>query len=225
MELYTYTGSRISTDVKDKFGDAGNVQITDAMVLRWINNGIRQIVASAPFLKLSASFNQLANTASYAISTVLPAARIMAIHSVVANGKPLKIVPFSEYEGLVLGSDIDATTGAAEYATYYGDTLTLWPVPTTTVAAGIVIYYDGYPADLALISDDLTVPDRFYNALQDYVFAQALELDENFEAAQIKLGHHEVNLQRQFELENRGPVDFYPTVTMDPYDDDARYFG
>jgi MoxR-like ATPase len=60
-------------------------------------------------------------------------------------------------------------------------------------------------------------------ALLDYVHAQALELNENFEGAQMKLGQHEVHLQRQFEMENRSPRNFYPSITYDPDDPDRPY--
>ncbi len=224
-ELYSYTGNRLATGVKDKFGDVGSVQIDDAMILAWINNGIRQIVAQNPFLKKTAVCNLVAGTAAYDISTAFPAERVIAYHSIVVNGVPIKMVAFSEYLALIEAGTLTTTRGTPQYGTDFGGTLTLWPTPDTTVANGIRIYFSAYPADLTALANTLTVPDRFYNALEDYVFAQALELDENFEAAQIKLGHFEVENQRQFERENASPTDFYPTMQLAPEDYDIHWYS
>lgn len=223
VELYTYTGSRVAVDVKDKFGDTGSVQITDAMILRWINNGIRAIVAQTPFLRLTAQANVLAGQSVYSLAAPFGNPRIAQFDSIAYNGAPLKSVPFPEWQRLITGGTSPEAEGVPEFYTYYGDSVTIWPAPVDTVANGLTLYYAAYPADLADIADPLTVPDRFYNALLDYVHAQALELNENFEGAQLKLGQHEVHLQRQFEMENRSPRNFYPSITYDPDDLDRPY--
>ena len=46
IEQYTYSGERVAQEVLDKAGDVGNAQITRAMLLVWINNGIRSIWAN-----------------------------------------------------------------------------------------------------------------------------------------------------------------------------------
>jgi len=114
--------------------------------------------------------NLVAGTAAYDLSTAFPTERIHSYHSVLVDGIPIKMVEFSEYQALINANTLTATTGTPRYGTDFGGTLTLWPVPDTTVASGIRIYFSAYPADLTIISGTLTVPDRFYNALEDYVF-------------------------------------------------------
>lgn len=221
-EVTTLTGLRLATEVKNKFGDTGAVQITNDMILSWINNGVRAIVAQAPYLRSTAVSSLIAGQSVYALGTAFPAARIMQYDAVVANGRKLKFMPFAEYQTL-MDERLD-TPGQPTIATEYGGTLTLWPTPEATVSGGLVLYFSAYPEEMTELEALLPVPDRFYNALLDFVHAQALELDDEFEAAQSKLSQHEVHLQRQFERENRSPTDWYPAISMDP-DDGLRLGG
>lgn len=219
VETYSYTGDRIATEVENKFGDSGNVQITRAMILVWINNGIRAIASENPFLQGVATANLIQGVSAYELT----GQRVANFHTFMVGGKPITLIPFSEFQALIAKADLSESTGTPTTGTIWGGTLTLWPVPDTTTAAGLVCYFYENPADLATITDPLTLPDRFYNALNDYVLAQALELDENFDAAQVKLKHSKEASQRQFEREHGSPSDFYPAMVMDPYDDDLVY--
>lgn len=217
-EIYTYTGSRLASDVKDKFGDTGAVQITDTMILRWINNGVQAIVAQTPFLKGTAQTNVVAGQSVYVLGSI--ATRVQQFDAIAYNGKPLKFVPWSEFLGYVNGASADVE-GTPEFASEYGGSITIWPKPAEDLANGLTVYFVQYPEQMTDITDTLPVPDRYYNALLDWVHAQALELEDNFQGAQAKLSQHEVHMQRQFERENRSPTDFYPTITGDP-DDQMR---
>lgn len=215
-EVTTYIGTRLATDVKNKFGDVGSVQITDPMIVQWINDGVRSIVAANPFLKLTAQTNVLAGQSLYEFSTAFPTARIVQFDSITYKGRALKVVPFQQFQQLIAAAVDDTRTGEPTMVTEYGGDLTLWPTPTETTANALVIYYSAYPQDLVNLTELLPVPDRFYNALLDFVYAQALQLDENFEAAEMKLGHHEAAMRRQFGKEDVSPTDFYPTITELP---------
>jgi hypothetical protein len=48
--------------------------------------------------------------------------------------------------------------------------------------------------------------------------AQALELDENFDAAEVKRGHFREGLDRQYLRENTSQISKYPQVMADPDD-------
>ena len=218
-EIYSLTGTRLSTDVKDKFGDTGNVQITDAMILRWINNGVRSIVAQNPFLKMTAQTNLIAGQNVYSLGESFTTARVMQWDSITVQGRPLQFLPWAEFQKIIAGTPAAEAEGRPTIASDFGGTLTLWPVPNETIANGLVLYFSAYPAEMADIAATLPLPDRFYNALLDYVHAQALELDDNFEAAQAKYAQHEVHVQRQFNREDRIATAFYPTMVMDPDDE------
>ena len=223
IESYSYTGQQLATEITDKFGDAGNAQITPAMLLTWINNGIREIAGQHNFLEGAASTNLLATVSVYDLSTLAATVRIKSYESITVNGRPLQLIGFGEYQGHLAKHDLTENTGTPTLGMVRGSSLTVWPVPDTTVANGITIYYTALPADLVDLADTLTLPDRFYNALSDWVFAQALQLNENFEAAQVKLQQHEAGVRREFERERISPTDFYPTITIDPYDEDGGY--
>jgi hypothetical protein len=64
----------------------------------------------------------------------------------------------------------------------------------------------------------LTIPDRYLNELVNYVMAQALELDENFSAADYKRSQFREGLDRQYLKENVSQIAFYPQILPDPED-------
>jgi hypothetical protein len=76
------------------------------------------------------------------------------------------------------------------------------------------------PTPVTAISSSavLSVPDRYLNELVSYVMAQALELDENFNAAELKRGHFREGLDRQYLRENTSQISKYPQVMADPDD-------
>ena len=220
-ETFTYKGSRLAEELYDRFGDVGAVQINSTMALRWINDGVRAIVAQNPFLKKTATTHIVAGQSVYPFETAFPTAKIVQFDMIVAQGTRLEFLPFPEFEKRLAAPDgIPTPTGRPAVVTSYGGSLTLWPTPAESVPNGLAIYFSAYPDDLQDLDELLPVPDRFYNALRDYVFAQALELDDNFEAAAVKMQQHEMGLQREYERENKSPTDFYP-VSRDP---DAEYY-
>lgn len=218
-EIYSLTGMRLAQDVEDKFGDTGAVQIDRTMILRWINNGVRSIVAQNPFLKATAQTNLLAGQNVYTLGDNFTTARVMQYDSITVSGKPLTLLPWAEFQKIINGTSSQEATGTPTVASDFGGTLTLWPVPNATITNGLTLYFSAYPAEMTDITATLPLPDRFYNALLDYVHAQGLELDDDHEAAQAKYAQHEAHLQRQFGREDRLGTAFYPTMVMDPDDD------
>jgi len=222
-EIYTYPAQRVADEVKARFDDLGAVQINDDMLLRWINDGIRAVVAQNPFLKQTAVTPLIAGQGAYQLSTAFPTSRIMQYDTITVENTVMRMVPWPEFQRRIAGEDREKT-GRPFMASEYGGTITLWPTPTETVANGLTIYFTAYPEDVASLTDLLPIPDRFYNTLRDYVFAQALELDENFEAASLKMRQHQEGLTLEFGREDRSPTDFYPTI-VDTEGGEGYLFG
>lgn len=223
LELYTITGTELASDIKDRVGDTGAVQITDTMILRWINQGARSISSRNPFLEMLASGNTLAGVASYALGTTFNNPRIISVEMVLFKGKPLDIINPAEWRRLIDGRELDEQQGDPGCAMFFGDTMTLWPVPQASEPAALGLSYLAMPASMTDISATLPLPDRLYNALADYVFAQALQQLEKFDESRLVLANHETHLQHQFEASRKSPSDYYPTFTLDPDSSDRPY--
>lgn len=212
LDTYSYRGTDIAEQVKNKFGDLGGVQVTDEMILSWINNGQRDIAATSNFLQRLASTDVIANQAMYALDALFANQRMLGYEQITLDGEPVKMLQFGDFQKRLRGdTSIEDTIGAI-----WENALYLWPVPTSDLADGLTIYYHAYPADLGSITDALTVPDRFFNILIDYVHSEALEVEESFEAAAAVKQRAAIGLRGELERDTISPTAFYPTITVDP---------
>jgi hypothetical protein len=215
-ETYSYTGSQLAAEVKSQFGDTGNVQVNDTLILRWINNGQRDIAKSNPWNEQVFVTNLLADQAVYDLDTLMGAERVQSYSSIVADNQVLQVIPWAEYLSTIAGRPLPSSADRdVLYASEYGGKLTVWPTPASSIVSGLTIYYVAWPADLTAIGDPLTVPDRFYNALSDYVFARALQLDENFEAAAALQESHDRAVAAEMQRDKMDPTDYYPSITFE----------
>jgi hypothetical protein len=215
-ETFSYTGAQLAAEVKSQFGDTGNVQINDALILRWINNGQRDIAKSNPWNEQVFTTNLLADQAVYDLNVLMGANRVQSYSSIVADNEVVQVIPWAEYLSTIASRPTpSAGDRVVMYASEYGGKLTLWPAPASSVVSGLTIYYVAWPDDLAAIGDTLTVPDRFYNALSDYVFSRALQLDENFEAAAALQESHDRAVAAELQRDKMDPTDYYPSITFE----------
>lgn len=205
IETYTKTGQAVATDVQNKFGDVGQVQITDAMLLSWINSGQKEIAATGLTIEGNAVTNLLAGVSTYDLSAV--AAAIRSVSQITVNGQFVEMLQWPEFSQFV-GSNTDQSDYST-IASIYAGKLVLWPAPKSSLVQGLNIFYTAFPADLGSLAAALTIPDRYFQALCDWVLAQALELDENFDAGQVKLGHYENRITKQLARTHESPSDYY----------------
>lgn len=225
VEIFTYKGQDVANEVIAKFGDIGQVQLTNAMLLTWINNGQRKMTGEIPFIEGSASTAEIAGQAAYDFAALFSTQRIQDIQSVLFEGAPLNILPWSQFQPLAQANVLQSgiLDGSQKSGAFWGSVLTIYPTPTASVANAITAYFHQYPADLTSLANILTVPDRFYNGLVEYVLAQAFVMNENWQTAQEFMSNHEASMQRQMGTGQDTPSDFYSGVTLDPFDNDAVY--
>lgn len=209
-ELYTYSADRVAEDVKDMFGDSGGVQLTDDMLLRWINDGQRYLARESDFLEDVASAPLLAGQALYDLSELIVGSRVKMIQSFVAGGSRLKQIGFSEYLQQ-LGTGV-AELGTPTAAMVRGNSVTLWPTPDTTLADGLVVYFSQWPLDLDDLDDPLAVPDRFFDVLRDYVLAQAMKMNDDLSSSGQVMQSVTAGITNQYEREHASADDIYLVV-------------
>lgn len=220
-ETFTKTTVDVSDRVRTIFGDTSGAQVTDAMMIRWINDGQQEIINNNPVLKGTKYTDYTAGTTEY----TFPTDSVQFIEAVYVDGRPIKNLSPQEYREYVLEMDPELEALSAYPAIWYerNGVITFYPKGTTTYVNGLKLEYVKTPAAINAISSStyLTIPDRYLNHLVDYVMSQALELDENYIAAQYKTSQFREGLDRLNQKENISQLDMYPTVMMDPDD----YYG
>lgn len=215
----TKTANDIGVDVKRAFGDEAGVQITDSDIIRWVNQGQREIL-------INNQINQ-----AYSVTDVNPGQtdypltdlKILQIRSIHINGRPLEYRSFAEAERYVMQVDPTKLASGSPVMWYqYGGMVKLYPAPDTYTAGGLQVYYVKDFTEVVAISDLLSIPDEYFNRLSEYVLAKAYELDDDSQSSQFKLEQFASGLASMQERESGQGMDVYPSITVLP--DDSGYF-
>lgn len=194
-EEFSYTGTDISTRVRSAFGDTSGAQLTDAAILMWINDGQREIVNSNPILRASKTTDLINGQADY----TFPTDRVLVIEALYVNGYPIKNLTPQAARQFIQQRDPLAEQTAERPEVWYerAGTITFYPVPNKTFTNGLKLEYIKNPVSLTSLTSAVGIPDRYFNELVNYVIAQALEMDENYSAAQFKHRQFRDGLDRQ----------------------------
>ena len=217
-ETFTRTTLDVADRVKVSFGDTSGSQITDDMLIRWINDGQQEIVNNNAILKDTKFSNIVAGQSDYSF----PADKVQYIEALYIDGRPVRNVSPQEFREFILKEDPNLIAKADVPLIWQerAGIITFYPTPQKNFTNGLKMEFVKQPAAVTTISSAtiLSTPDRYLNELVSYVMAQALELDENFDAAEVKRGHFRDGLDRQYLRENTSQIAKYPQVMADPDD-------
>jgi len=216
MELTTKTGSDVAAEVKRLFGDEDGVQIVDTDLVKWINGAQRKIVSLNPILQRSLVRDSIAGQSSYEF----PTDRVQYVQSISYKGIPLQAYTYQEAQAQILadGPPEVGNGGTPIIWWSWAQAIYLWPIPDTAEVGGLTMDYVAIPEDLVAISDMLSVPDRYFDAIVEQVMMKAHILDENWDAAGFAKGMFGESLSQLSEQENRVRINTYPTITVRPED-------
>lgn len=210
-ELTTKKVSDVAMEVKRLFGDEDAVQISDADIIRWINAAQRKIVAVNPILQRTSTKDVTAGVGQY----TYPADRIQYIQSISFNGLPLEGYSYAEAQEYIMKNNGSTTTGAAPLIWWqWAQTLNFWPIPDADATAALKMDYVAIPSDVDGVNDLLSVPDRYMDAVIEFVMQKAHLLDENYDAANYTRSQFTDSLGQLSEQENRIRISTYPTMTV-----------
>jgi hypothetical protein len=217
-ETFTSTTADVADRVRTIFGDTSGSQVTDAMLIRWINDGQLEIVNNNPVLKAVKYTNFVAGQTEY----TFPTDAVQFIEAVYVSGRPVKNVSPQEFREYILAQDptLDATSEYPDIWYERAGVITFYPKPQTSYTNGLKLEYVKTPTAVTSIStvQVLSIPDRYLNQLVNYVLAQALETDENYTAADRVRSQFREGLDRMNLKENVSQIDSYPSVMPDPED-------
>lgn len=198
--------------VKRQFGDESGVQLTDSDILRWINDGQREIATKNKILTARATTPLIDGQTTYDFDLQ----RIIDIDSIQVNSVPVRYMQFPDVEQYISGEDPQRTHEGPPQVWYsYANQITFWPKP---IGDGLItIYFVKEPDPVTAQSDTLTIPDRYYTSLLHYVLAQAYEMDEDWQASSNKLNQFSGSLNEMADQESSVNSMEYPTITFVSY--------
>lgn len=215
-EEFTHTGTDVADRVRSQFGDVSGAQLADAAILRWINDGQREIVNSNPILRATKITDIVAGQQDYSF----PNDKVLAIEAIYVSGYPIKNVSPQAAREYILAIDPTSLLNAERPEVWYerAGVITFYPVPNKAITNGLKMEYVKVPANITSFSNLLTIPDRYFNELVTYVISQALEMDENYDAASYKNRQFREGLDRLNLKENLSQTDLYQSILPDALD-------
>jgi hypothetical protein len=213
---FSYTGTDVSLRVRAQFGDTSGAQLSDVSLLSWINDGQREIVNSNPTLHAVKIADLVANQADY----TFPADKVQIIEAIYIDGYPVDNVTPQEAREFIQKSDPSILSTAERPAIWYerAGVISFWPKPNKSIANGLKLEYIKSPVMLTALTSPIGIPDRYFNELVNYVNAQALEMDENYDAAQYKQRQFRDGLDRLYTKDSLSQDVLYGGVLADPFD-------
>lgn len=199
--------------VKRQFGDESGTQITDADILNWLNEGQKEIARQTGVLQARLVTDSVADQSEYAIPT-----NFISIRRAAFNGKVLQTITLEELD-TVSDTWKNQGSGYPQRFLVWGNTIVLYPAPSTDVDEALEIYYIKYPDVLETPTDIPEIPTHMHHELVRFALAQAKELDEEDSKSQaVKLEFDTQMAQIRYETNNRS-IDSYGSVRLLPGDD------
>jgi len=211
----------VITRVRRIFGDDAAVQVTDADVIRWINDGqIEVIKRNDGALQKTNFVNLVAGQAQYVLPTDLLLLRSLRFKLPdMLSFSALKYKNMQEFDDSIDGWDGTLySNNAPVYFTMYEGQVTLFPTPYISMTAGLKVLYNQKPADVVGLSDALALPLIYHNTIIRYCLWQASLLDEDHEPAMMYGNEFKEDTARLSTRENSDPTETYPTITVLEYD-------
>ncbi len=177
--------SDVIARVRATAGDTNVLQFSDATVLTWINDGIKECAVGNNLLQKRASSTTVIGTEAYNLPT-----DILRLHSVKVDGVKLPIYTLNEYEEYIGDRDPSVTinTGSPEIAYVWANKLNLVPAPDSSTKDLVIDYiYD--PVQVTVVGTDLStiIPVGYHSRIVDYCLAQVAQQDDDMGRYQLKM--------------------------------------
>lgn len=204
----------VADRVKRTFGDESGVQVTDSDIIRWMNDGMREIASANDILQTKGTIASVSGTQAYSLP-----ADCLTLRSVWYGGVKLDMYTMAQVEEfLVTTGTAYAEGGNPQYYWIWANQLNFYPIPADSTASQITVFYTRTPIDVSILGDDLDIPVQYHNALVAYVLKQAYELDEDWTASGNKLTEFQTGLNDLKENETVGATRFYKGITTTEWD-------
>lgn len=211
----------VITRVRRVFGDDAAVQVTDADVMRWINDGQVEIVKhNEGALQKTDLIDLVAGQAQYTLPADFLILRSLRFkYSDMLSFSAIRYKNMQQFDDSIDGWD--GTAYAQDrplFFTMYEGKITLFPIPDRSVVDGLKVLYNYKPVEVTGLSDVLSLPLIYHNTIFKYCMLQASLLDEDLEPATLYRSDFQTDINTLSGKETTDPIDTYPTITVLDYD-------
>lgn len=211
----------IVTRVRRTFGDEAAVQVQDADIIRWINDGQSEIIKrNDGALQQTAFINLVVNQQEYTLPTDLLLLRSLRYKfTSMTSYSALKYRSIQQFDESIDGWDGSAfDTGSPEFFTQYNGKVILFPIPSENATNGLKLLYNQKPTDVTSLADTPSLPLVYHNTLVQYCMYQASLLDEDHEVAVMHQTNFQDSVRDLINRETSDPTATYQTITVLDYD-------
>jgi hypothetical protein len=205
--------SDVVTRVLRQFGDEASVQIEEADIIRYINDGIREIVTRNDIGQTTGTINSVVDEDEYNVP-----ADLMSMRTLYYDNERLKFLSKAEFDEYIIAQDPNQIQRGTPFIwTKWASQFILYPKPDSIKV--VKLQYLRKPTEVTASGDTLPVASEYYNRVIEYCLQQAYQTDEDWDAAtqmnaQFSDGLTRLTQQETFADSNQ----YYPVVTVLPED-------
>lgn len=215
--MSTLTVADVKIRVKRKFGDEAGVQLTDADVLRMVNDAQRTIAGrNDSILEKTAVADSLSGVQEYSLPADILKFKFMSYKGIAYPAfNPMQGMTVNELNMYIDSWDANLSTKGipAVYAIHASKFL-VYPIPQDTITGAFKIYYTRAPTDMVNDTDVLDLPQLYHTIVVDLVLQDAYEMDEDWNAAQAKSAQNNTNMDRLRADDEWTKRDTYPLISV-----------
>jgi len=207
----------VVTRVQRIFGDEAAVQVTNADIIRWINDSMIEIVKhNEAALQKTAFVNLVVGQSTYVLPTDLLILRSLRYkYTSMLSFSALKYKSMQQFDESLDGWDGAAFTNAPpQFFTMDEGKAILFPVPDQASINGLKVIYNQKPADVVALVDTLALPILYHNTIVNYCMWQASLLDEDHEPALMYKSGFTEDMARLKDRETTEAVATYSVITV-----------
>lgn len=203
--------SDVITQVRATAGDVSALQFTDAQIVAWINNGIRECATDNNLLQKRGTQNTVVGQGNYVIPTDM-----LKLHTVRYDNEKLEFITLQEFDQRYPNIGSDTTSRGTPVVSYiWAGVLYVYPIPDAVKV--LTIDYSKDAVQHSATNVELNLPVSYHIRIIDYCLAQIAQQDQNDALYLTKMQEFRTGVQAvkdQDEYAN----DLYPSISVSERD-------
>lgn len=219
--------SDIVRRVRESAGDIAVLQFSNATLVDWVNDAVRECVIENSLLQARATSSTVIGQADYTLPS-----DIFKIHSVWVDGYKLETLTLEQWEERNAGDQgVTTPTGAPFLCYIYAGVLTIWPTPD--VVKTMAINYTKLPAAVVYTEpggtptytpSTLSIPETFHNRVVTYCLAQVALQDDDYAKYQALMSEFRTGVIDLKHVKDQ-EEDLYPFMSVSSRDMGEDFTG